>query len=62
MKQRILRPEHIPLMLLAALFCLSFFFVPGFNQSWLWSVTPRPVMSEFDKYGEMPVPKQTTFP
>ncbi len=37
MKQRILRPEHIPLMLLAALFCLSFFFVPGFNQSWLFS-------------------------
>lgn len=37
MKQRLFHPEYIPLMLLAALFCLSFFLVPGFNQSWLFS-------------------------
>lgn len=37
MKRRFPHPEYIPLMLLAALFCLSFFVVPGFKQSWLFS-------------------------
>lgn len=37
MKTRSRHPEYIPLMLLALVFCVAFFTVPGFDQPWIFS-------------------------